>query len=102
MKYNKLVRDNIPEIIKRDDEEPITHVADEEEYWKKLKSKLQEEVEEFLEEENKEELVDVLEVIKAIYDYKQFNPEEIELLRKEKAEKRGRFEDKIILEEIKK
>jgi predicted house-cleaning noncanonical NTP pyrophosphatase (MazG superfamily) len=35
-RYNKLVRDKIPDIIKEHGEEPQTHVASAEEYWRAL------------------------------------------------------------------
>ena len=101
MKYNKLVRDKIPEIIKNRKAVPITHVADDEEYWQKLREKLQEEVDEFLRDSNEEELADILEVIYAICDFKNFDKEELELLRKKKAEERGGFRDRIIFDEVK-
>lgn len=99
MEYNKLVRDRIPEIIEQAGKVPLTHIASDGEYWNKLKEKLQEEVDEFSEKETKEELADVLEVVKAICDFKKI--ENLENLRKSKAEKRGGFRNRIILEEVK-
>ena len=101
MKYNKLVRDKIPEIIKNKGEIPITHIAGNEEYWQKLKEKLKEEVDEFLKDGNEEELADILEIIYAICDFKKIDKNELELLRKKKAEERGGFKYKIILDETK-
>ena len=101
MKYNKLVRDKIPEIIKSKGAVPITHIASDEEYQQKLKAKLQEEVDEFLEDNNKEELADILEVIYALCDLYNFDKDKLEQLRIDKAEKRGGFKDKIILDETK-
>ena len=101
MKYNKLVRDKIPEIIKSTGKIPLTHIASDEEYFLKLKEKLQEEVDEFLKDDNPEELADILEVVYAISEFKKTSKEELESIRKNKAEKRGTFKGKIILEETK-
>jgi predicted house-cleaning noncanonical NTP pyrophosphatase (MazG superfamily) len=99
MKYNKLVRDKIPEIIKNKGGIPVTRIADEEEYWQKLKEKLHEEVAEFDKDESVEELADILEVISAIAEHKQIELSKIEEIGQKKAEERGRFRGRIILEE---
>ena len=96
---NKLVRDKIPEIIKKDGKTPIIHVADDNEYWEKLKIKLKEEVDEFLKKSNEEELSDILEVIYAISDFKNIDKKHLENIRKKKIEKKGGFKSKIILDE---
>ena len=99
MKYNKLVRDKIPEIIRKRGDHPVTHIADEKEYWQKLKEKLLEEVEEFTRDESIEEFADVLEVLDAIAAWKQFDVKEVSRVKEKKARERGRFEKKIILDE---
>lgn len=102
MKYDKLVRDKIPKIIKDEGRIPITYIADNLEYWERLKDKLQEEVNEVLEDTNiKEELADVLEVIHAMINFKWITSEELEKIRQEKKNKRWWFKKRIILKEIK-
>lgn len=64
----KLVRDRIPEIIRRNGEEPVSYVADASEYRQRLRDKLSEETDEFLQADGevaKEELADVLEVVQS-------------------------------------
>ena len=98
--YNKLVRDKIPEIILKDNELPTTRILNDEEYIQELNKKLQEEVSEYLEAENIEEMVDILEVISAILEHKGVSYDEIEEKRIKKATKRGAFKEKIYLEKV--
>ncbi len=98
----KLVRDKIPEMLLKMGKNFETRTADDEEYWKFLKEKLKEEVQEFLESEEKEELADILEVIHAICKFKGWDIMEIEDIRKRKREERGGFNKKIILKLLEK
>jgi predicted house-cleaning noncanonical NTP pyrophosphatase (MazG superfamily) len=98
---SKLVRDKIPEIIEIGGKVAVTKIADENEYWEKLKEKLKEEVEEFVKSDAEEELTDILEVIYTICKFKGIEFEEIERIRKEKVKERGSFEKRIILLEVK-
>lgn len=98
--YNKLVRDKIPEIIEADGKSCKTRILPDEEYIAALEQKLNEEVAEYQKDKNLEEMADVLEVLNAICIAKGYSLEELEALRKEKAEKRGGFEKKIFLESV--
>ncbi|WP_440766357.1 nucleoside triphosphate pyrophosphohydrolase [Natronorubrum sp. DTA7] len=98
--YDKLVRDDIPEIIERDGNTPVVHVASEDEYERRLLEKLDEEVAEFRESRVIAELADVLEVIHAIREHEEVSTDRLSELRAEKAEERGRFEDRIVLERV--
>jgi len=102
--YNKLVRDLIPNIIEKTGKNYSTTILSDEEYIKELKAKLQEEVNEYLEADQHhdavEELADILELMKALADQHNSSLEEVEKVRKEKAEKRGAFNDKVFLVEV--
>lgn len=97
----KLVRDRIPEIIKKQGKEPVTYIAQEDEYYRFLVKKLDEEMKEFLESNETEELVDLMEVIYAIAIQKGISKEELENIRSNKANERGEFKNRLILKEIK-
>jgi len=99
MKYDKLIRDKIPEIIKQNGGAPMIHIAHDKEYWQKLKEKLREEADEFMENGDASEIVDILEVLDAICEYKNFDRAELLTLKNKKAEERGGFKERIILEE---
>ncbi len=98
--YNKLVRDKIPEIINSDSRVAITRKLDDAEYLNELNKKLQEEVKEYLEDNNVEELADIVEVIYGILNSKNVSIEEFEIIRKNKVDKRGAFNKKIFLEKV--
>lgn len=102
--YNKLVRDRIPEIIENTGKNFSTRVLDNKEYIKELKKKSFEELQEYVETNNNkdaiEELADVLEIIHALAEYHGASIEKVEEVRKQKAEKRGGFKEKIFLIEV--
>lgn len=102
--YNKLVRDLIPEIIKQSGKKYTTTVLDNEEYVIALKEKLHEELAEFegavSDEAAIEELADMLEVIHSLARAYGLDVAKLEAVRKEKALKRGGFQEKIFLIEV--
>lgn len=96
--YNKLVRDKIPEIITNNGETPKTRILSDSEYMTELERKIQEELAEFLESKDIEELADLEEVLRAILNAKNVSYDEFEKIRLQKVQKRGAFENKIFLE----
>ena len=96
--YNKLVRDKIEEIMISNGAKPITRILPDEEYLKELNKKLLEEVKEYLESGEIEELADIEEVILAILNVKEKTKENLEEIRKNKVLKRGAFNKKLFLE----
>lgn len=98
-KYDKLVRDKIIKTIKAQGKPCKYYIASEEEYWKKLKEKLLEECNEFIEDNNENEIADILEIIDAICKFKKWKKKDITKIKKQKAKERGKFNKRLILEE---
>ncbi|MFF4557709.1 hypothetical protein [Streptomyces sp. NPDC001422] len=97
--YGKLVRDRIPQIIRGNGAEPVTYVADAEEYRDRLRDKLGEEVAEFLQADDArapEELADVLEVLHALAADLGVDARQLEKIRQGKATERGGFANRIV------
>lgn len=99
-KYNKLVRDRIPEIIKDSGRTCVTEILSDEDYLLMVDAKLDEELAEYHADQNIEELADLLEVIRACAVARGYTLEELERVRVEKATKRGGFAKKILLKEV--
>ena len=98
--YNKLIRDRIPEIIEKAGKTPVTRHLEEEEMGEALKEKLFEEVNEFLESDQIEEIADILEVLEAIAKHRGVNMALIAGMKEEKREERGGFEKRLLLERV--
>lgn len=98
--YNKLVRDNIPEIIEADNKTCLTEILSDEKYIEMLDEKLNEELLEYQESKDIEEIADMLEVMNAIVVARGYSVEELEKIRKDKADKRGGFVKKMLLKEV--
>lgn len=101
--YNKLVRDNIIDIIKNNGEEPIYSILDDSNYVSCLEKKLYEEYLEVIEasgDDRIEELADMLEVIEALAKTCNKTLEDVLLVKNNKKNKRGGFENKIFLKKV--
>ncbi len=96
--YNKLVRDKIPEIITSDNGKTcVTRIMKDNEYLESLNTKMQEELKEYLESGEVEELADLEEVLRAILEVKNVSYQDFEKIRQLKIKKRGAFKEKIFL-----
>ena len=81
IKYNKLVRDRIPEIIEASGKSCICETLSEDRYIEMLDAKLNEELAEYQESKSMEELADLLEVVRAVALVRGSSMEEIEAIR---------------------
>lgn len=94
----KLIRDKIPDIAAAKGEYMRCHTANPAEYRYHLRNKLLEEVREFLESGEVEEIGDILEVIRAIATERELSMREIYRVRDKKRKQRGGFEGRVIWE----
>lgn len=98
--YNKLVRDRIPEIISASGRRCDIRTLSDEEYLGTLKAKLREEVAEYEQSGELEELADILEVLHALAAAGGAEPGQLEEVRRRKAQARGAFEKRIFLASV--
>ena len=100
IKYDKLVRDRIPEIIELSGKTCVTEILSDDEYLRMIDTKLDEELAEYHKDQNIEELADLMEVIYAAAIARGYTIEQLEEVRAEKAKKQGAFQKKILLVEV--
>jgi len=104
IKYNKLIRDKIPAIIKRDRGIPKISRLNNKRFIKELKKKLIEEAIELQKVKgNKDilnELADALEILQSIARVEKIKWPEVENKRAMKNKERGGFKKKIFLKEV--
>lgn len=98
--YNKLVRDGISDIIRREGKIPHAHIATGFELEMALLEKLLEEVREFQQSKDPAELADVQEVVYTIASFYGINSQELDAKRKQKADEKGAFSQGIILDYV--
>lgn len=100
IKYNKLVRDRIPEIIEASGKNCVAEILSDEDYLCMIDAKLDEELAEYHKDQNIEELADLIEVIYAAAKARGYTLEQLETVRAEKAAKRGIFQKKLLLKKV--
>lgn len=101
MRYDKLVRNKIPDIIASSGKTVTFRKLNAAEYIEALEKKLDEEIAEFHESKSIDELADVLEVLHALKIALGFDDGEVIDTRLAKNNKRGDFLGKVFLIEVK-
>jgi len=95
--FNKLIRDKVPDIINKSGKSCELQALNDEEYTRYLDIKLNEEVYEYFESKNPEDLIDVVEVIYAIAKNRGISLEEFETIRNTKLQTDGGFDKRLML-----
>ncbi len=103
-RFNKLVRDRVPTIIRKTGAQVRARPAHPEERRPLLRAKLQEELREFIDARNSderlEELVDLLDVLEAVRRDENITRSELELARCRKQHAKGGFRKFLILQTV--
>lgn len=102
--YNKLVRDRIPDIIRKNGKTLSSRILEHGEYVEALKVKFNEEWREYNEASDDthavEELADMLEILYSLAKLHGVNEEEVNEVCHQKRRERGGFSDKVFLIEV--
>jgi len=102
--YNKLIRDRIPEIIKKDGNTADIIILSEESFNQAIKQKLIEEATEVANAQTRDdilgELADLQEVMDTIKQMYNINTLEVNTIQAVKALQRGKFEKRLFLKSV--
>lgn len=102
--YNKLIRDKIPEIIKKNEAIPKISVLNDDQFKSALKEKLIEEAKELLEAKTNEEILnelsDAFQLLESIALNNNTTLAEVEKQKEKKKAERGGFDKKLFLEYV--
>ena len=99
-KYNKAVRDKIPEIIIKNGKKCKIVSLSDNEFLIEMERKLSEELDEYLESKSENELADIIEVVHRIAELRGIPQTELEKIRKAKIIERGAFSKNYFLIDI--
>jgi len=101
VKYNKLIRDRIPEIVKKVGWKPTVRKLRKDEFLHALKKKVSEEARELIRAKNKKgiinEIVDIQELLDTLTSEIKLTKPHIKKLQSVKRKKRGGFKKRLFL-----
>ncbi len=101
VKYNKLIRDRIPEIVKEAGWVPTVRILRKSEFLGAVKKKVFEEAEELIQSEDKrgiiDEIVDIQELLDVLASEIGITKPEVKKLQGIKRKKRGGFKKRLFL-----
>ncbi|WP_199247537.1 nucleoside triphosphate pyrophosphohydrolase [[Phormidium] sp. ETS-05] len=98
--YHKLIRDNIPDIIRQQQVNFATKILSEEQYRQALRQKLLEEAAEAATANDENlvmELADLYEVIDALMAVSGISPEAVQATQNQRRQERGGFTQRLML-----
>lgn len=99
-RYDKLIRDRIPEIMDASNVTYEVRTLDDAEYAAALRAKLVEEAEEAsraAREDLVKEMADLIEVVRALAEHEGVDLRDVENVRRARAEERGAFRQRLLL-----
>ncbi len=101
VKYNKLIRDRIPEIVKKAGWVPTVRILRKSEFLNAAKKKVFEEAEELIQTKDKEgiidEIVDIRELLDVLVSEMKLTKSEIKKFQITKRKKHGGFKKRLFL-----
>jgi predicted house-cleaning noncanonical NTP pyrophosphatase (MazG superfamily) len=99
IRYNKLIRDKVPEQARKKGNKISIHQAStDQEYEYLLKTKLQEEITELAEGITPERIIDILDVLDTLIEFKKYDKKELQAIRENIEIEQGKFSKRLVLE----